>query len=169
MKFEEALKAMREGKKVKRAKWKNISSIWIDKNNGEICTDDKPYEKIMSFAEIMADDWEICKEIERKNVMNFEEARKALLEGKKVRCLDWVSEDYVYFDEKNMVVRGNNGHVQTYGIYNMCKDKEWEFYEEKSKLKDREWEFYEKNKTRYNGREGSFLDSVGIKIKWTKE
>lgn len=143
MKFEEALKAMREGKKVKRAKWKNISSIWIDKNNGEIITDDKPYEKIMSFAEIMADDWEIYEETKRKNVMNFEEARKALIEGKKVRCVDWVPEDYVYFDEKNMVVRANNGHVQTYGIYNMCKDKEWEFYEEKSKLKDREWEFCE--------------------------
>ena len=44
-----------------------------------------------------------------------------------------MKKDYVYFDEKNMVVRANNGHVQTYGIYNMCKDKEWEFYEEKLK------------------------------------
>lgn len=133
MKFEEALKAMREGKKVKRAKWRNISSIWIDKNNGEICTDDKLYERILSFAEITADDWEICEETERKNVMNFEEARKALLKGKKVRCVDWVPEAYVYFDEKNMVVRDNNKLVQTYGIYNVCKDKEWELYGEKPK------------------------------------
>lgn len=65
--------------------------------------------------------------------MDFEEARKALLKGKKVRCVDWVPEDYVYFDEKNMVVRDNNGDIQTCGIYNMCKDKEWEFYEEKPK------------------------------------
>lgn len=133
MKFEEALKAMREGKKVKRAKWRNISSIWINKNNGEICTDDKLYDRVMSFAEITADDWEICEEIERKNVMNFEEVRKALFEGKKVRCTFWAEGVYIYFDDKNMVVRDNNDDIQTYGIYKFLKDREWEFYEEKPK------------------------------------
>jgi hypothetical protein len=65
--------------------------------------------------------------------MDFEEARHALIEGKKIRCVGWTPEAYIYFDEKNMVVRDNNGLVQTYGIYNVFKDREWEFYEEKPK------------------------------------
>ena len=69
----------------------------------------------------------------RRNGMDFEEVRKALFEGKKVRCTFWTEGTYIYFDDKNMVVRDNNDDIQTYGIYKFLKDREWELYEEKPK------------------------------------
>ncbi len=66
--------------------------------------------------------------------MTFEEARKELLEGKKLRCTHWAKDEYVYFDDKNMVIRDNKGNIQTYGIYNMFKDRKWELYKEPKKI-----------------------------------
>lgn len=63
MRFEEALEAMRKGKKAKRARWSNSSAMWIDHESGEMYTDDKPCDRTLSFAEITADDWVVISEI----------------------------------------------------------------------------------------------------------
>ena len=148
MNFEEALKAMREGKEITRpALISDDDTIVMGMDvTGEnhllrnrlylYHTSDSAKLKrnaIMDSDSVLADDWKIYEETERKNVMNFEEALKALLEGKKIRCIDWFPETYFYFDEKNMVVRDNNDDTQAYGFYNMYKDRKWEFYEEKPK------------------------------------
>ena len=149
MKFEEALKAMREGKEITRPAFISdddtvVMGVDVTGENHLLLrnrlylyhTSDSAKLKrdaLMDSDSVLADDWEIYEETERKNVMNFEEVRKALFEGKKVRCTFWVEGAYIYFDDKNMVVRDNNGDIQTYGIYKFLKDREWEIYEEKSK------------------------------------
>ena len=66
--------------------------------------------------------------------MNFEEAKMELLDGKKVRCVDWPKDKYIYFDNKNLLVKGENEVVQYYGIYDVYEEHEWELYEEPKKV-----------------------------------
>ena len=66
MRFEEALKAMREGKKVKRRKWGKYKYWRLDLQNNELMHKDTPYTQESSFLntkisveQITADDWEV--------------------------------------------------------------------------------------------------------------
>lgn len=77
--------------------------------------------------------WELYEEEKVGNTMNFEEARKALLEGKKVRCADWAKGLYVYFDDKNLLLKDNYNVPQLYGIYDKWSKETWELYEEPKK------------------------------------
>ncbi len=63
MRFEEALEAMRKGKRAKRARWSNSSIMWIDQESGEMYPGDKPRNRSLSFEEITADDWVVISEI----------------------------------------------------------------------------------------------------------
>lgn len=67
MKFEEALAAMREGKKVRRKCWKlviaNEQTIYINNNNICMSTNINVYEMIKVPSEwILAEDWKIVDE-----------------------------------------------------------------------------------------------------------
>lgn len=79
MKFEKALEAMRKGKKVKRARWSNSSTMWIEKESGEMCTDDKPCNRSLSFEEITADDWCVISDIPSNEAGLFDEKVKETL------------------------------------------------------------------------------------------
>jgi hypothetical protein len=61
--------------------------------------------------------------------MNFEEARRELLNGKKVRCVDWAKNAYIYFDNKNFLVIDEAGKIESIGI-GRWYHHEWELYEE---------------------------------------
>lgn len=80
MRFEEALEAMRKGKKAKRVRWSNSSTMWIEKESGEMYTGDKPCNRSLSFEEITADDWvvisDIPKAMEAKVTKTLEEIGK---------------------------------------------------------------------------------------------
>jgi hypothetical protein len=80
MKFEEALEAMRKGKKVKRARWSNSSTMWIEKGSGEMYTDDKPCDCSLSFEEITADDWVVVFDTPLDYVKAMEEIKAKTLE-----------------------------------------------------------------------------------------
>ena len=81
MNFEEALEAMRKGKKAKRARWSSSSNLWIDKESGEMYTGDKPCYRSLSFEEITADDWVVISDIPSSVIKAMEEkANKALEE-----------------------------------------------------------------------------------------
>lgn len=56
MKFEEAMKAMREGKNIRRPKWRvnahyKIISLMVDENNSNA--------DILMLDDLIAEDWEI--------------------------------------------------------------------------------------------------------------
>lgn len=149
MKFEEALKAMREGKEITRPAFISdddtvVMGMDVTGDNHLLLrnrlylyhTSDSAKLKrdaIMDSDSVLADDWEIYEETERKNVMNFEEARKALLEGKKIRCTHWNKDTYICFVDKNLLVKENDRAIQYYGIYDVYRENEWELYEEKPK------------------------------------
>lgn len=62
MRFEEALKAMREGKKVRRTSW-DISTIFYSYANGVGIYDNYKNEENMIYTkDILAEDWEIVDE-----------------------------------------------------------------------------------------------------------
>lgn len=135
MNSNEAMHALMSGKKVRNTEWVKDAYIYYDKKSLTIKDNNNKSQTSILFDDYFSmNQWEMYEEDERRSTMNFEEARKALLEGKKVRCVDWAPEDYIYFDEKNMVVRDNNDDIQTYGIYNFFKDREWELYEEPKKV-----------------------------------
>lgn len=69
--------------------------------------------------------------------MNFIEAFKAIIEGKKVRRATWSEEQYVHKDDictcdKDACVVDEYGDGYNFATYEYLK--EWELYEEKSKL-----------------------------------
>lgn len=80
MRFEEALEAMRKGKKAKRARWSSSSAMWIEKESGEMYTGDKPCDRTLSFEEITADDWVVISDIPSSIIKNMEEKAKKALE-----------------------------------------------------------------------------------------
>lgn len=110
MKFEEALKAMREGKEVIRPAFISdddtvVMGIDVTGENHLLLrnrlylyhTSDSAKLKrdaIMDSDSVLADDWEIYEETERKNVMNFEEAR---IEEPKISCAAWFKLGMAYF------------------------------------------------------------------------
>ena len=70
MKFEEALKLMKQSKRVRRAGWDKDIRCFIPKNNTDMVTDmviyetdcDKYFMIKMNLEDILADDWEKYKE-----------------------------------------------------------------------------------------------------------
>ena len=62
MRFEEALKAMREGKKVKRISW-NVPDIFYSYANGVGIYDSLGNKEDMIYTrDILAEDWEVVDE-----------------------------------------------------------------------------------------------------------
>lgn len=74
MKFEEALKYMRKGKKVKRKSIENVE--YFIKNKKIICEyfvyNEYRYDEYIKFDEIMAEDWEVTDEQERHRNLGVE-------------------------------------------------------------------------------------------------
>ena len=63
--------------------------------------------------------------------MNFEEARKALLNGEKVRRISWVCTEYVYLND-SLIIK-NQDNEQVYIHYSEYRDNNWELYKETAK------------------------------------
>lgn len=135
MTAKEAWNSIMAGKKIRCVDWVKGAYIYYDKISFTIKDENCKRHSGMIFDRYFNDkQWELYEEDERRNTMNFEEARRELLDGKKVRCKDWVESAYVYFDKNNMLVYDNKGMVQGYGIYDKCGKKDWELYEEPKKL-----------------------------------
>jgi hypothetical protein len=61
MKFEEALKAMREGKRIKRKTWNDSEGLVMYKNSMFTCPFLTPCN-VLATGDLCAPDWEICEE-----------------------------------------------------------------------------------------------------------
>lgn len=132
MTAKEAWNSMMSGKKVRYVLWPENEYIYFDKSEYKI-KNKYGIETIFYVSDIVEDAWELYEEDERSNNMNFEEARRELLDGKKVRCVDWSKGNYIYFDDKNLLVKDEAGKIQSYGI-TRWKKHEWEIYEEPKKV-----------------------------------
>lgn len=131
----EAFNVLMSGKKVRNTEWVKNAYIYYDEKSLTIKDNNNNSQSSTYFDEYFSSNqWELYKEDERRNTMNFEEAKKLMLEGKKVRCTDWVEGAYIYFDNKNLLVKDNKELIQGYGIYDKLKGKEWELYEEPKKI-----------------------------------
>lgn len=138
----EAWNSLMEGKKVRYVLWPENEYIYFDKSEYKI-KNSYGIETIFYVTDIVEDAWELYEEDEphsgryawgfRSNIMNFEEAKKELMAGKKVRCVDWYKNAYIYFDDKNLLVKDEAGKIQSYGI-TRWKKHEWELYEEPKKV-----------------------------------
>lgn len=138
----EAWNSLMEGKKVRYVLWPENEYIYFDKKEYKI-KNSYGIETIFYVSDIVEDAWELYEEDEphsgryawgfRSNTMDFEEAKKALLDGKKVRCVDWSKGNYIYFDDKNLVTKDNNGVTQQH-VYDLWRKREWELYEEPKKV-----------------------------------
>jgi hypothetical protein len=82
MTAKEAWNSMMEGKKVRYARWFENEYIYFDKKEYKI-KNSYGIETIFYVSDIVEDAWELYEEDKRSNIMNFEEARRKLLEGKK--------------------------------------------------------------------------------------
>lgn len=134
MTAKEAWNSMMAGKKVRWTGWFKGAYIYYDEKSLTIKDHNNISHSAMFFDDYFSNvQWEIYKEDERRNTMNFEEAKKALLEGKKVRCVDWAKNTYIYFDDKNLLVKSEKDIIQTYGIDKWAKHT-WELYEEPKKV-----------------------------------
>lgn len=128
MRFEEALEAMRNGKKAKRARWSNSSAMWIEKESGEMYTDDKPFDRSLSFEEITADDWVVVSEIPSSIIKAMEEKTTKALEKIGKETEKKVKERVPFFvDEylevyKRLEITFKSGETITY------KPGEWDDY-----------------------------------------
>lgn len=61
MRFEEALPALREGKKIRLKEWKEIEYIYKPKNETDLKTED--YHSVnLSWKDFFSDNWEIVEE-----------------------------------------------------------------------------------------------------------
>jgi hypothetical protein len=60
--------------------------------------------------------------------MKFWEAMKALEEGKKVRCLKWIKNEFIFKDPKHGFISDNDDIWKGPSGYWICE--EWELYEE---------------------------------------
>lgn len=73
MKFEEALKYMRKGKKVKRKSIENVE--YFIKNKKIICEyfvyNEYRYDEYIKFDEIMAEDWEVVEDDEKQELLGL--------------------------------------------------------------------------------------------------
>jgi hypothetical protein len=128
MRFEEALEAMRNGKKAKRARWSNSSAMWIEKESGEMYTDDKPCDRSLSFEEITADDWVVISEIPSSVIKAMEEKTTKALEKIGKETEKKAKEQVPFFvDEylevyKRLEITFKSGETITY------KPDEWDDY-----------------------------------------
>ena len=82
MKFWEAMKALEEGKRVRKKNWNKQS--WIDRNSSHC---GQTYEIPLPPS---GDEWELYEEPER--TLSFLEVVAGLKEGKKFRRMSWHSE-----------------------------------------------------------------------------
>ncbi len=128
----EAWNSLMEGKKIRYMLWPENEYIYFDKSEYKI-KNKYGIETIFYVSDITEDVWEVYEKYERRNTMNFEDAKKALFEGKKVRRTDWCDGSYIYFDDKNLLVKNEDDIVQGYGI-NRWRKLEWELYEEPKKV-----------------------------------
>lgn len=62
--------------------------------------------------------------------MTFDEALKALNEGKKIRKKWWHAGDYIWLDEKNTLKNKNGSEVSVAVDFDFMTKNEWEIYEE---------------------------------------
>lgn len=62
--------------------------------------------------------------------MTFEEALKALKEGKKIRKKWWHAGDYIWLDEKNTLKNKNGSETSVAVEFDFMTNNKWEIYEE---------------------------------------
>jgi len=93
MKFEEALKCMREGDHVRRVAWGNLQLIIALEGIDFRFKDDSNNIWYPETSAILATDWEVVP----KPPMTFGEALQALSEGEKIRRSGWHPGEHVCF------------------------------------------------------------------------
>ena len=92
MTFEEAMKAMRDGKKVRRKAWPNKHILYLGNCYGlleiRISTENSDNSSLWtpSVFELAADDWEIVEEQER-SALSFEEFPELTIGGGWKKCI----------------------------------------------------------------------------------
>lgn len=62
MNFEEALKALKEGEKVRRKSWIHICYLKLDSFGLEIYVDGKTIPYVLGYDDLNAQDWEVVEE-----------------------------------------------------------------------------------------------------------
>lgn len=62
--------------------------------------------------------------------MTFEEALKALKEGKKIRKKWWHAGSYIWLDEKNTLKNKNGSETSVAVEFDFMTNNKWEIYEE---------------------------------------
>lgn len=62
--------------------------------------------------------------------MTFEEALKALKEGKKIRKKWWHAGSYIWLDEKNILKNKNGSETSVAVEFDFMTNNKWEIYEE---------------------------------------
>lgn len=62
--------------------------------------------------------------------MTFEEALKALKEGKKIRKKWWYAGSYIWLDEKNTLKNKNGSETSVAVEFDFMTNNKWEIYEE---------------------------------------
>mgnify|MGYP003481188023 CR=1 FL=1 len=71
--------------------------------------------------------------------MKFEEARKALIDGKRIRRRDWQENKFICLDIDLLLRDENNITVNNYGVFFSKKYDQWELYEEPFKTQTLKW------------------------------
>lgn len=62
--------------------------------------------------------------------MNFEEARKALIEGEKIRRREWQKNEFIYLDKNLIICAETKVPVKPYDLFFNRDDEYWELYKE---------------------------------------
>lgn len=108
MKFEEALPALREGKKIRLKEWKEIEYIYKPENENDIRAED--YKAVnLSWGNLFSDDWEIVEEPKKVKLRDMTEkefqnwksekceadCEHCIFENVECTCIEWKNSCWV--------------------------------------------------------------------------